>query len=168
MSYPTQGSQEWKAWRRHRAYELKQSGKTQKEIAKIFGVTEGAVSQWMSRAHKGGVEALARRKPPGASGRLTPEQLLALREMIREGAKAAGFEEEWWDRARVKTLIEQRFSVSYSLQNISKILNKIGVTLQKPTVKSPRRDEEAIRRWRDERWPALKKKPMKKAGESSF
>ena len=168
MNYPSQGSQEWKAWRRHRAYELKESGKTQQEIAEILGVTKGAVSQWMKRAREGGVEALARRKPPGARADLTPDQHRQLREMIKEGAKQAGFEDDWWDRARIQKVIVDRFDVSYSLQNISKVLRKIGVTLQKPTVKSPRRDEAAIEQWRDETWPALKKRHPKRDDESSF
>lgn len=51
--------------RRIRAYELRQAGWKQKDIAVALGVTKGAVSQWMSRARQGGVEALRRHPAPG-------------------------------------------------------------------------------------------------------
>lgn len=53
-------SADWKENRRLQALELKQKGWKQTDIAEAFGVTEGAVSQWMSRAREGGKEALRR------------------------------------------------------------------------------------------------------------
>jgi transposase len=61
--------------RRIRAYELRQAGWKQKDIALALGVTKGAVSQWMSRAREGGVEALRRHPSPGAVSRLSAEQI---------------------------------------------------------------------------------------------
>ena len=44
---------DWREGRRLRAYELKQQGWKQTQIADALGVTEGAVSQWMRRAREG-------------------------------------------------------------------------------------------------------------------
>ena len=43
---------DWREGRRLRAYELKQQGWKQTEMAEALGLTEGAVSQWMKRARK--------------------------------------------------------------------------------------------------------------------
>ena len=45
---------DWREGRRLRAFELKQQGWSQRRIAEAFGVSKGAVSQWMKRARQGG------------------------------------------------------------------------------------------------------------------
>jgi transposase len=64
---------DWREGRRLRAWELKQQGWTQREIARALGVTEGAVSQWMKRARKNGVEGLRKRTSLGAASRLSEQ-----------------------------------------------------------------------------------------------
>jgi Helix-turn-helix domain len=49
---------DWREGRRLRAYELKEQGCKQTQIADALGLTEGAVSQWMKRAREQGVEGL--------------------------------------------------------------------------------------------------------------
>jgi predicted transcriptional regulator len=50
---------DWREGRRLRAFELKERGWKQTEIAQALGVTEGGVSQWMKRAQQEeGVEGL--------------------------------------------------------------------------------------------------------------
>jgi transposase len=64
------------------AWHLKQQGWSQRQLAEAMGVSEGAVSQWMTRARHGGSEALRRRPPPGAPRRLSPDQLARLPELL--------------------------------------------------------------------------------------
>ena len=49
---------DWREGRRLRAFELKERGWKQAEIADALGITEGAASQWMRRAREEGVEGL--------------------------------------------------------------------------------------------------------------
>ena len=58
-----------------RAFELKERGWKQTQIADALGVSEGAVSQWMKRAREEGVEGLRHKPPPGAASRVQLEQL---------------------------------------------------------------------------------------------
>jgi predicted transcriptional regulator len=46
---------DWREGRRLRAFELKQEGWSQQQIADVLGVSKGAVSQWMKRARHGGI-----------------------------------------------------------------------------------------------------------------
>ena len=55
----------WKEARIRRAWELVQQGWKQRDIAEALGVSKGVVSQWVSQARAGGIEALRRRQPPG-------------------------------------------------------------------------------------------------------
>src|SRR5215213_1841494 len=88
----SQEATDWREGRRLRAWELKQQGWNQKEIANALGVTEGAVSQWMKRAREGGTEGLRKRTPPGAPPRLSEHQRAQLPELLAEALRRTGSE----------------------------------------------------------------------------
>jgi transposase len=144
-------------YRRFRAWELHEQGWKQKDIANVLDVTPGAVSQWLSRARGKGVEALRRRKAPGAKPRLTSEQKAQIPELLECGAEAFGFRGDVWTRKRVAAVIRREFGVSYHPSHVGRILRQLGWSLQKPNRRATQRDEAAIRTWQDERWPELKK-----------
>jgi transposase len=78
----------WKDARRLHAWSLKQQGWAHCRIAEALGVSEGAVSQWMSRARDQGSDALRHHPPPGAACRLTHQQLARLPELLKRGPAA--------------------------------------------------------------------------------
>lgn len=82
---------DWRESRRLRGWELVQEGWKQKDVARALGVSEGAVSQWVGRAKRGGKEALLHLKPPGAPPRLTREQLTQWPKLLRLGAERLVF-----------------------------------------------------------------------------
>ncbi len=148
----------WREGRRIRAWELFQADWRQKEIAEALGVTKGAVSQWVRRAKEGGVESLRHRKPCGALPRLTPEQRAQIPGLLAQGAESFGFRGDIWTQPRVTEVIRRKFSVSYHPSQVGRILKDCGWSRQKPVRRAAQRDEEAILRWRQERWPQVKKK----------
>jgi transposase len=150
---------DWREGRRLRAWELKQEGWKQQEIARALGVSKGAVSQWMKRAKQEGIEALKHRPPPGVKARLSEGERGKLPELLAQGAPAHGFRGEVWTCARVAEVIRKEFGVSYHPAHVSRLVRALGLSLQKPVRRANQRDEEAIRRWKEERWPELKKGP---------
>jgi len=155
---------DWREARRFRAWELKKQGWKQKDIAAALGVTKGAVSQWVSRAAEEGVEGLRTRKPTGKPPRLSPEQRAELPRLLEQGAPAFGFRGALWTLPRVTDLIRRQFGISYHPSHVGRILVRCGWSPQKPRQRAVQRDEEAIQRWREERWPAIKKRPRRKGG----
>jgi transposase len=147
----------WREGRRLRAFELKEQGWNQNEIAQALGVSEGAVSQWMRRATEEGVEALKHKPPPGAASRLDDSQCVRLKELMNFDAEAYGLRGKVWTCARVAELIRKEFGVSYHPAHVSRLVRALGLSLQKPTRRANQRDEEAIEHWKNERWPELKK-----------
>jgi transposase len=149
--------------RRFRAWELKQQGWKQSLIAKALGVTPGAVSQWLKRAREEGVESLRRRLGTGAPRRLKTEERAKLPQLLAQGAEAYGFQGEVWTRGRVAEVIWREFGVRYDPSHVGRILRACGWSRQKPIRRAKQRDEEAIRAWREERWPptrsGVEKKP---------
>jgi transposase len=157
----------WYEARRLRAWELHQMGWTQSKIAQALGVTQGAVSQWLSRAKRAGVQALHACPAPGRPPLLSPAQLAQLPDLLAQGAEAFGFLGAVWTRRRVAQLIKDELGVSYHPGHVSRLLKQIDWSPQRPLVRATQRDEVAIAAWSAERWPALKKSACAKGELSS-
>jgi transposase len=154
---------DWREERRKRAWALQQEGWPQKEIARALGVSAGAVSQWLKRAREaGGVEGLKRRPAPGRTPRLRVEQQAQLPALLARGAEAYGFRGDVWTARRVAQLIAETFGVRYHRDHVSRVLRQLGWSRQRPVARATQRDEQAIKQWQQERWPALRKKPSRK------
>jgi transposase len=111
----------------------------------------------MKRAREEGVQALKRQPAPGALPRLSEEQRAKVPELLEWGAEAHGFRGEAWTCERVAIVIRREFGVSYHPAHVSRLLKALRQSLQKPQRRANQRDEEAIERWKEERWPSLKK-----------
>jgi transposase len=147
----------WREARRLQAWRLRQQGWSQRQIAEALGVSSGAVSQWMTRARRGGEEALRHRRPPGAPCRLSAAQLARLPTLLHRGPEAYGFRGEVWTHSRIAVVIRLEFGVSYDPAHVSRVCQAIRWSPQKPARRARQRDEVAIARWRDETWSAIKK-----------
>ena len=159
---------DWKEGRRRRAWELHEQGWKQKDIASALGVSKGAVSQWLSRARAQGVEALRRHPAPGRQPKISPEQLAQVPAILAKGAEAFGFRGQVWTTKRVAVEVKRELGSSYHPAHWSRLVRTLKHSVQKPEQRASQRDEAAIQRWKDERWPALKKKPSRKSALSSL
>jgi transposase len=152
-----------------RAWDLFQQGWSQSRIAEALGVSRGAVCQWLKRAREGGgVAALAHRKPPGRTPRLTPAQETRALALLRQGAPAAGFTGDRWTRDRVRVLLQREFGVDYHPTHVGRLLAQWQWTQQRPQRRAIQRDEAAISQWREEEYPAREKKGAQEGRSSVF
>lgn len=149
--------------RRWRALELKCDGCTQQEIAEALGVTKVAVSQWMTTAQKHGSMRLQARPHTGATPKLTLDHLKLIPEFLSHGAEAYGFRGEVWTCRRIAQVIAREFAVTYHKDHVSRLLQALRWTPQKPLERAAQRDEEKIIEWRSETWPELKKSAARAA-----
>lgn len=159
--------QDGREWRRLRAWKLHQQGWTGKAIATALGASDAAVSTWLKRACTGGVEALLRHPPPGATPKLTVEQRAQLPALLAKGADWYDFIGNVWTTKRVAAVIKREFGVSYHPAHVSRLLRQMGLSLQKPIVRATQRKEDEIRAWPTETWPALQAKRAPRSARSS-
>jgi transposase len=134
---------------------LKRRGWYQRDIAEALDVSEEAVSRWLARARDGGPEALRARPAPGHPPRLSPDQRRAIPEFLWHGPEAYGFRGQLWTCARIAKVIEWEFGVRYHKDHVGRMLKGLHWTPQQPIKRAIQRDDDAIRRWRDETWPEL-------------
>jgi transposase len=169
MDPPYPAPHDWREWRRLRALELKRLGWRQRDIAAALGVTEGAVSQWLAAARRGGRDAVrSHLSHCGMTPKLTPEQVRLIPDFLWHGAEAYGFRGEVWTCERVAGVLYEEFGVSYSKSQVSRLLKRLGWTPQVPITRAIQRDEEAVERWRVESWPALKEKARRERRDLVF
>jgi transposase len=145
-------------WRRFRALHLKQQGWSRHDIAEALGVSPVSVSRWFARVRDGGTEALRTHPSHGHPPKLTAAQKRLIPEFLWHGAEAYGFRGEVWTCARIAQVIEEEFSVRYHKGHVARLLQALHWTPQVPIRRAIQRDEEAIRRWRDEVWPDLQRR----------
>ncbi len=150
---------DWREERRKRAWDLKEQGWQQKQIAVALGVSEGAVSQWLKGGREGGVDALQAHPPKGMTPRLSPEDKAQIPALLARGAEAYGFGGDVWTASRVADVIFRTFGVRYHRDHVGRLLREAGWSRQQPLERATQRNEGAIKAWYDTRWPALKKKP---------
>jgi transposase len=134
---------------------LKRRGWIQRDIAEALDVSEVALSGWLARARDGGPEALRSRSAPGRPPRLSPAQRRSIPELLWHGPEAYGFRGQVWTCARIAKVIEWEFGVRYHKDHVGRLLKGLRWTPQQPIKRAIQRDEEAIRRWREETWPEL-------------
>ena len=159
MDKDTHKISDWREGRRLRAWELKQQGWKQSDIARALGVTRGAVSQWMKQAREEGVQGLYRRIAPGPAPKLSAEQRKQVPMLLSRGAEAYGFRGAIWTRERVAEVIRREYGVILAASSVGRLLRACGWTRQKPARRARQRDEQAIQAWKEEHWPVVEKKP---------
>src|ERR1700733_9757181 len=153
MGTTTPSAHDWKEWRRLRAWELKQQGWFQQDIAEALGVSKEVVSRWFHRVRDVGVEALLCHPAPGPLPKLATNQKRVIPEFLWHGAEAYGFRGDVWTCARIAQVIEWEFGIGYHKDHVSRVLKELGWTPQIPIARAVQRDEVAIARWRIEVWP---------------
>jgi transposase len=131
-------------------------------IARAFGVSDAAVSQWIAVMRKHGPGAWRAKQHPSGPVKLTSEHMRLLPEFLSHGAEAYGFRGHLWTCARVAGVIWAEFGVSYHKAHVSRLLKALKWTPQLPVERAAQRDEARIEPWRMTQWPALKKKPTLK------
>lgn len=141
--------------------DLKCRGWYPRDNAEAFDVSEEAVSRWLARARDDGPEALRVRPTPGRSPRLTPIQASSIPELLWHGSEAYGFRGQAWTYARVAKVIEWEFGVRYHKDHVGRMLKGLGWTPQQPIRRAIQRDDEAIRRWREEIWPGPRRRAIR-------
>src|SRR4030066_241392 len=155
---PKNLTREQLAERRAEAVRLLEAGEMkQVESARHLGVTEAAVSKWKRQLAEEGPQALQLRKATGRPPKLAEGAKQALVKKLEEGAVAAGFPTEQWTQARVKKVIEREFGARYHQNYISRLLDDLGWSVQKPDTRAIERDEDLIRAWLSRDWPRIKK-----------
>jgi transposase len=137
------------------------------EVARQLGVNRMSVYRWERALKDSGAEGLKKTGRAGRKPRLSEVEVERLKGLLLEGPEVFGYATGLWTCPRVADLIRREFGVRFSESHVWWLLRRMGWSPQRPTGRAIERDEEAIVRWKRERWPRLKKTLRRKAKPSS-
>ena len=156
------GSPESLEARRRIAARLFAQGKSLTEVAAVVGASVSSASRWRKRWRHGGTRGLRRKPHFGPRQRLTGDQRRQLIAALDKGPTAWGFGRPGWTCALVRELIERLFGVQFHVDYVGTLLHQLGWSPQLPRQRARERDEDAIRHWRSQTWPQIKKGDRKR------
>jgi transposase len=104
-----------------------QTGLSQSQVARKFGVSRTTASRWNRALSGKGVEALRKRRAPGRPSRLTADQLGGVAEIYQAGPRAAGFDSDRWTTLRFADAIFARFGIRYDPDHVGRIMHRLGL-----------------------------------------
>jgi transposase len=143
------------------------SGMQQVQAAKLFGVTRQAIGKWVKAHREGGYKAIkAKRQGRPRGGSLLPWQSAqiakALVDRCPDQLKLPFY---LWTREAVGQLIERRFGIRLSVWTVGRYLARWNFTPQKPVRQAFEKNPEAVRRWLEEEYPAIRKEAKREKAE---
>lgn len=104
-----------------------QTGLTQSQVARKFGVSRTTASRWNRSLNGAGVDALKKRRAPGRPSRLNQFQLQELKELYQAGPRMSGFDAERWTTARFADAILAKFGIKYDPDHAGRIMHRLGL-----------------------------------------
>lgn len=99
----------------------------------------------------------------GRTAELTSKQAGRLERFLDKGAPAHGFPGDYRTLEQIAVVIWQRFSIRYSLSGVRNVLPRMGWSSQKQQRMTVKRNDDAVRCWREKVWPRLKKHSKRRA-----
>src|SRR5258708_4725967 len=112
-----------------------QTGLSQSQVARKFGVSRTTASRWYRTLSGKGVEYLRKRRAAGRPSRLTAEQLAGVTEIYRGGPRVAGFDSDRWTTMRFAQAIHARFGVRYDPDHVGRIMHRLGLRERRRTLR---------------------------------
>jgi transposase len=151
---------------RRRAVAAVESGMSQAEVARVFGVSPKTVWRWVNaftRKGNRGLGAGQRGRRPGEQKALDPRQEARVRRaVLGKNPEQVALPGLVWTRPLVRQLVRDWFGIDLSLVTIGKYLRSWGLSPQKPIRKAYEQDPEAVARWLEVDYPAIAKRAKRK------
>src|SRR5512146_1447553 len=73
-----------------------------------------------------------------------------------------------WTRTIARELIQQKFGVEMTPQGIGKLLRRLGLPPQRPLYRGYQQDPDAVRRWTDHEFPAIREQARSEGAQLFF
>ena len=141
---------------RKRGIAAVKNGATPSEAARILGVTRATVYGWLALVQQGGDAALEARKRGGRKPKLDGKSIAWLYQAITLGdPRQYRFEFALWTSKMVAELIWREFGVRLSKTSTCRLLNRLGLSPQRPLWRAYQQDPQVVEKWLRKDFPRI-------------
>ncbi len=147
---------------RRKAVKAVLSGRTQGEVAALFGVSRYAVIKWVAAYREGGTAALAARrrgKAKGQGSRLTSSQAREVAKLVvGKCPDQLKLPFALWTREAVQGLTREWYGVEVAITTVGNYLRAWGFSPQKPVRRAFEQNPVAVNHWLKETYPEIQRR----------
>ena len=126
---------------------------TQKEVANMYGFSEGWASKWFNRLGRLAdepYEDVVYDKPrAGRPEKLSDEQWEEFEAVLQHPPTGVGIDAPAWSVPLARTYLEEEFGVEYSNRHIRDLMKEAGLSWKTPRPKFDKADERAREAWQE-------------------
>lgn len=145
---------------RKRALAIILKGEQKKKVAKIFGVNQNTITNWVKKHFELGAKGLKDKKRGVKSEDkklLSKHQEKAIQKMIL-GTMPDQLKLPYalWTRKAVKELVAQEFGIILAINTMGDYLRSWGYSPQNPKKRACEQQSKAVKKWIDEEYPKIK------------
>ncbi|NWO05435.1 MAG: IS630 family transposase, partial [Alteromonadaceae bacterium] len=147
---------------RVRAVQRVMDGESPEVVIKALGMSRARIYEWLAAYREGGFDALKAKQISGRPKKLSGAQIRELYTWITTFTPdQLKFDFALWTRGRVRELIRQKFNVRLSDVSVGRLLRNLGLTPQKPLHRAYQQKPEAVKQWKEETYPEIRKEAKK-------
>lgn len=154
---------------RTRAINAVQGGESPELVAKALCVNRTTIYDWLALYRSGGWDALKAGKRGGRKPKLDGKMLKWVYATVTMGNPLQfKFAFALWTRQMIAVLIQKKYGIKLSKTSVGRLLDQLGLTAQRPLWRAHQQNPEAVDRWLEEEFPAIKRAAARCKGEIWF
>lgn len=154
---------------RMRGIKAVQNGESPEVVANVLGINRTTIYDWLALYRGGGWDALKAHKRGGRKPKLNGKMLRWIFTTVTMGDPLQfKFAFALWTRQMIASLIEKQFGIKLSKTSVGRLLDQLGVTAQRPLWRAYQQNPEAVDKWLEKEFPAIKRKAARCKGEIWF
>lgn len=133
-------------------------GEPPSKVARILGVNESTLFGWLARYRQGGWDALDARKRGGRPPKLTAKMLKWIYDTVTmKDPLQMKFPFALWTSRMVATIVMRKFKITLSKASVCRLLNQLGLTVQKPLWRAFQQDPQLVEQWLKKEYPRIRR-----------
>lgn len=144
---------------RIRAVQLVQAGESPEKVIKALGFVRACIYNWLARYRSGGWDALRTGSRTGRPKKLSGSQIAWIYRTVVDGDPLQmKFPFALWTRSMIAMAINSKFGIKLSETSVGRLLRQLGLSCQKPLFRAYQQNAEAVDEWKQQVYPAIRRK----------
>ena len=154
---------------RKRGVAAVQAGESPDSVAAALGVNLRTVFRWLAQYRHGGWGKLDAHKRGGRPPKLDGGALRWVYKTVADKTPLQlNFPFALWTAAMVQVLILDRYGVRLSRSSVSRLLNQLGLSAQRPLWRAYQQNPAAVQRWLTEEFPDIQRRARREGAQIFF